>query len=100
MLCKIYPLGENDAIPTENTKVNRLDFSDLYDEVEPADMNDPSYVGDKPTEFATEAAWNVPANTAVYSFKKPQENMEVKHLDLEETYDRIRAFKGKYDREM
>lgn len=100
MLCKIYPLGENDAIPTENTKVNRLDFSDLYDEVEPADMNDPNYRGDKPTEFATEASWNIPANTPVYSFKKPQENMEVKHLDLEETYDRIRTFKAKYDREM
>jgi len=100
MLCKIYPLGENDAIPTENTKVDRLDFSDLYDEVEPADMNDPNYRGDKPTEFATEASWNVPANTPVYSFKKPQENMEVKHLDLEETYDRIRNFKAKFDREM
>ncbi len=80
MLCKIYPLGENDAIPTENTKVNRLDFSDLYDVVKPEDYEGPNYVGDKPTEFATESAWNTPNNVPVYNFKKPQENMEVKHL--------------------
>jgi hypothetical protein len=31
MLCKIYPLAPGDTIPTENTKMNRLDFTDSYD---------------------------------------------------------------------
>ncbi|HHU22491.1 MAG TPA: molybdopterin-dependent oxidoreductase [Clostridiales bacterium] len=31
MLCKIYPLSEGDTIPTENTKMNQLDFTDSYD---------------------------------------------------------------------
>ena len=98
MLCKIYPLGENDAIPTENTKVDRLDFSNLYDIVKPEDMNDPNYRGDKPTEFATEKSWDIPQNTPVYSFKKSQENMEIKHLDLEETNKSIREYKAKLRR--
>ena len=100
MLCKIYPLGENDAIPTENTKVNCLAFSDLYDEVKPEDMTAPGYRGDKPTEFATEESWNIPQNTPVYSFKHPQENMEVKHLDLADTMERIHAFKAKFEDEV
>ncbi len=96
MLCKIYPLGENDAIPTENTKVNRLDFSNLYDQVPAEDMNAPDYRGDKPTEFATREAWDIPQNTPSYSFKHPQENMEVKHQDLEEVYRVNKAYKAKY----
>ena len=95
MLCKIYPLGENDAIPTENTKVNRLDFSDLYDEVDPADMNDPNYRGDKPTEFADEKSWNIPQNTAVYKTKN-DETVEVKHLPLEEIHAKIDEFKAQF----
>lgn len=97
MLCKIYPLGENDAIPTEGTKVNRLDFSDLYDVVDPEDMTSPDYRGDKPTEFATEASWNIPQNTPVYKFKKEQENMEVKHADLAEIYEHIHEFKAQFE---
>ncbi len=95
MLCKIYPLGENDAIPTENTKVNRLDFSDLYDVVEPADMNDSNYRGDKPTEFADEKSWNIPQNTAVYKTKN-EDTVEVKHLPLEEIHAKINEFKAQF----
>jgi anaerobic selenocysteine-containing dehydrogenase len=34
MLCKIYPLSEGDKIPTDNTKMDRLDFTDSYDKVQ------------------------------------------------------------------
>ena len=100
MLCKIYPLGENDAVPTEHTKVNRLDFSDLYDVVSPEDMSAADYRGDKPTEFATSASWDIPQNTPVYSFNHPQEHMETKHLSHEQTEEQIRAFKAKFGKEM
>ena len=33
MLCKIYPLGPDDTVPTEHTKMDRLDFTDSYNEV-------------------------------------------------------------------
>ncbi|MCD7860900.1 MAG: molybdopterin-dependent oxidoreductase [Oscillospiraceae bacterium] len=97
MLCKIYPLGSNDAIPTEHTQVNRLDFSDLYNVVSPEDMAVPGYCGDKPTEFATESSWNIPQNTPVYSFRQPQDNMEVKHAELSEIYEHIHEFKAEFE---
>jgi len=96
MLCKIYPITDNDAIPTENTKTDRLDFSNLYDVVDPEDMNAPDYRGDKPTEFATEKSWDIPQNNPVYSFKHPQENMEIKHQELEQIHEEIEAFKSKF----
>jgi len=33
MLCRIYPLGEGDTIPTLNAKADRLDFTNSYDKV-------------------------------------------------------------------
>ncbi len=33
MLCKIYPISEGDTIPTANTKMDRLDFTNSYDKV-------------------------------------------------------------------
>ena len=33
MLCKIYAMGPEESIPTENTKMDRLDFTDTYNEV-------------------------------------------------------------------
>jgi len=100
MLCKIYPLSDNDAIPTENTKVNRLDFSDLYDEVPAEDYNAPDYKGDRPTEFADSRSWDIPENTPQYSFKnKPEEGYEVKHASLEECIQHIHEFKAKFGRE-
>lgn len=60
-------------------------------------MTSPDYRGDKPTEFATEASWNIPQNTPVYKFKKEQENMEVKHADLAEIYEHIHEFKAQFE---
>ena len=101
MLAKVYPLGENDAIPTENTKVNKLDFSDLYDVVpETTDYNDPEYLGDKPTEFADSRAWDQPWNIPQYSFKKkPETGFEVKHPELDDIVAHIREFKARYGKE-
>ena len=71
-------------------------FSDLYDVVAPEDMSAPDYRGDKPTEFADSRSWDIPQNTPVYSFKKPQENMEVKHAPLEEAMKHVYEFKAKF----
>lgn len=101
MLAKVYPLGENDAIPTENAKVNKLDFSDLYDLVpETTDYNDPEYLGDKPTEFADRKAWDQPWNIPQYSFKKkPETGFEVKHPEMDDIVAHIREFKARYGKE-
>ncbi|MGI6071431.1 MAG: molybdopterin-dependent oxidoreductase [Lachnospiraceae bacterium] len=98
MLCKIYPLGENDAIPTESAKVDKLDFSNFYEEVPVADMAAADYRGDLPTEFATEKSWDIPANTPVYSFRKPQKDMGIKHLSLEESVKENAEFRAKFGR--
>ena len=101
MLCKIYPLGENDAIPTENTKCDKLDFSDFYDIVPAEDMASPEYRGDRPTEFADSRSWDIPENTPVYSFKDPSAvaDKEVKHMPLEEILKENREFKAKFGKE-